>query len=88
MNIVRHAGASSVNLQADLLCGQLLLRVVDDGIGLISLQQTRGRGLQNMQRRLLDMGGRVTLGEHESPGTTLVFEIPITEQRVKGMQTA
>lgn len=88
MNIVRHADASSVQVRADLSQGNLVLHLIDDGVGLTSLSQDKGRGLKNIQRRLLDMGGDVTLGDCGVSGTRLVFEIPIDCQQIDGEQTA
>ncbi len=76
-NVVRHAGASRVNLSLSLdEAGNTLMILEDDGTG-IPAQVREGYGLRNMRERARMMGGTLTLN-NRSPekGTRLTLTIP------------
>jgi signal transduction histidine kinase len=81
-NVIRHAGASRVELSVERLSGQVLLRVADDGKGWPSRhdqtavgKQRSGVGLAGMAERLELMGGRLRI-ERRGKITRLTAEIP------------
>lgn len=84
-NAVRHASATRI----DLIVtpgedGGILVTLSDDGTG---FQPDRacgaageGRGLANMRRRAIQMGGRIDIDSARGRGTQLVLSIPVTTQ--------
>lgn len=75
-NVLRHARAShfrvSLHRAAD---GTRVLEMTDDGVGLPSDVESRGRGFSNMQTRAARLGGRLTRRD-SAAGTTLQLELP------------
>ncbi len=79
-NIERHAGATRVTLTIKGHRNGAILRIADNGIGMIGGPQTgdpRGLGLRNMQERMEQLDGSLAIlstGE----GTTIEAQVPLT----------
>jgi two-component system sensor histidine kinase UhpB len=78
-NISKHAAASSVEIVVKRLGHDMLIRVVDDGRGLIATGDLRrARGLDNMRYRARLIGAKLTwlraLGEG---GTVVELRVPL-----------
>lgn len=75
-NVLRHARAThfrvSLRREPD---GTRVLEMMDDGVGLPSDADSRGRGLENMQARAARLGGRLARRDSGS-GTALRLELP------------
>ena len=79
-NIARHAKASSVEVNLAISDNHLILKVVDDGIG-ISASQIRGHkslGLLGMQERAQLFGGEVNIEGASGRGTAVSVSIPMS----------
>ena len=77
-NVVRHAKATSVNVEFQSKDDGVELKVVDDGIG-ISDEQTRhgdSLGLLGMTERASVFGGSVTVCRGNSGGTVMTLTLP------------
>jgi signal transduction histidine kinase len=76
-NVLKHAKASSVQLEAGLVRGQrrVFIRVRDNGQGFVEPHR-RGRGLSNMTRRALSIGGELSVST-SSQGTTVELLLPV-----------
>lgn len=74
-NIVRHARARNVQIQARDLEDKLSLLIKDDGIGLSS-EVKPGYGLRNMRDRSRLLNGEMHFSEPSGKGTTVTLEIP------------
>jgi signal transduction histidine kinase len=76
-NVLKHAKASSVQLEAGFVRGQrrVFIRVRDNGQGFVEPQR-RGRGLANMTRRALSIGGELSVST-SSQGTTVELLLPV-----------
>jgi signal transduction histidine kinase len=82
-NSVRHASATRIELAVkpgdD---GAILVLLSDDGIGFepegASGAAGEGRGLANMRRRAVQMGGRIGIESAPGRGTQLILAIPTT----------
>ena len=74
-NVARHAQAhrADVELDAD---SDLVLRVVDDGVGLP--ETGRRSGLDNLARRAKALGGTFYAGRAPVGGTELIWRVPLT----------
>lgn len=76
-NVVKHAGASRVDVQLRLREGQLQLVVRDDGIGAAGVgDDSSGRGLSNMRTRALQLGGELHV-HGGSGGTRVTLQVPL-----------
>jgi signal transduction histidine kinase len=81
-NVVRHAGASVVQLQLSDEQSRLTIAVVDDGRGL--KDATSGvthSGLNNMRQRLAEVGGLCEIQPGpDGRGTEVRFAMPLRSQ--------
>ena len=57
-NVLRHSRASYCSVELDVLDGEIVLTVSDDGVG---GDISRGAGLKGMEERLMAIGGRLEL---------------------------
>jgi signal transduction histidine kinase len=77
-NIIRHAGATQVQITMSAAEGSLLIRIADNGRG---LEPVAGKGahhgLAGMRERLLRLGGRCEVTSNAGSGTTVTFIIPV-----------
>jgi signal transduction histidine kinase len=74
-NIVRHANARHVSIQAQDLGEQLRVLIKDDGTGIVQNTQP-GYGLRNMRDRSRLLNGELHFSEPSGKGTTITLEIP------------
>lgn len=74
-NIVRHAKARNVLLQATNLGEHLQILIRDDGIG-FSPNSHAGYGLRNMRDRARLLNGELQFSEATTKGTTVILDIP------------
>ena len=74
-NAARHARASRVDVQL-VSDGDVVLRVVDDGVGPPVDAVGDGHGLRNMARRAKRWGGKLELRRGEAGGTILEWRVP------------
>ncbi|SHG77674.1 two-component system, NarL family, sensor kinase [Cognatiyoonia sediminum] len=80
-NIERHAQASHVSVSLKGNRRGALLRISDDGTGMVWPAAARGRvsglGLRNMQERIEQIGGSLRVMSSED-GTTIDAQVPLT----------
>jgi signal transduction histidine kinase len=74
-NIVRHANARNVSIQAQDLGEQLRVSIKDDGTGITPNAQP-GYGLRNMRDRSRLLNGELQFSPPSHKGTTVSLEIP------------
>ena len=72
-NILRHAGASRVDVELAVIDGEPVLSIVDDGRGGIDRS---GHGLDGMRERLAGVGGRLEVDSPADGGTRLRLVLP------------
>ena len=73
-NAARHAGASTVRIDADAAGDVIRLAVRDDGIG--GADPARGSGLVGLHDRVEAIGGTLRVRSRPGEGTTLLAELP------------
>jgi signal transduction histidine kinase len=78
-NIVRHAKARNVRIEARDLGESLQVSVKDDGVGFSAGAQP-GYGLRNMRDRSRLLNGELRFSEPSGKGTTVTLEIPWIDQ--------
>jgi signal transduction histidine kinase len=81
-NVVRHAGASRVDVAvAVALEGELIATVTDDGVGIVRAERPGGRGLTNMARRAESLGGQLAFTPGpQGRGTVVTWRVPLVER--------
>jgi glucose-6-phosphate-specific signal transduction histidine kinase len=75
-NAAKHARASTVSVQIEVVGDVLLLAVRDDGAG--GADFTRGTGLAGLKDRVEALGGRIFLDSPLGAGTSLRVQLPLT----------
>lgn len=81
-NVVRHAGATQVDVLVSVTDDQLVLTVADNGVGFPTarggrLKDTEHRmGLTGMRERLLAAGGKLQIGNRD-PGAEVQISVPL-----------
>jgi len=75
-NVVKHAGAGLVAVDARISCGRLLIDVTDDGRGGASADS--GSGLRGLADRVGALDGRVAIDSPPGGGTHVHVEIPVS----------
>jgi signal transduction histidine kinase len=80
-NIVRHAGATQVEISLQAGPGQLTLKVHDNGRGIraAELNDRRAIGLLGMRERAQSVGGAITITGGAGVGTTVLVTIPLEQ---------
>ena len=73
-NIGKHASAASASVTVARLDGQVVVEVVDDGIG--GADTERGTGLRGLADRVEALGGRLRIWTPHSGGTRVRAELP------------
>jgi signal transduction histidine kinase len=73
-NVARHAKATRVDVHLRCSVERVALTIEDNGVGFDTTQRTPGLGLANMQERMLNVGGRLTLESQAGIGTTVRAE--------------
>ena len=75
-NVARHAQATRV--EVEVIAGdEVVVRVIDDGIGPPGPDALRGHGLNNMEARADRNGGSFELSAGPTGGTVLVWQVPL-----------
>jgi PAS domain S-box-containing protein len=80
-NIVRHAGATKVEVSLQAGPEHLTLKIHDNGRGITTaeLYDRKAIGLLGMRERAEIVGGTVTIGGGAGKGTTVLITIPLTQ---------
>src|SRR4051794_5725245 len=75
-NAAKHAHATVVGVQADVVDGDLRVSVQDDGVG--GADPALGSGLVGLTDRVEALGGKLTLHSPRAGGTTLHIDLPVS----------
>ena len=73
-NVAKHAGASCATVDVSRTNGQVVVDVVDDGVG--GADPERGSGLRGLADRVEALGGRLRVWSPSGGGTRVKAEIP------------
>lgn len=81
-NVVRHAGASRVQIQISREAGNLLLEIADNGQGITEedLNRPNSLGLLGIRERIQALGGTVRLKNAPEGGMKLRIRIPLARE--------
>ena len=75
-NVARHARATRVDVELRCNNDEILMRVVDDGVGVPALRAADGHGLRNMATRAQRLSGSFEVGPGEHGGTAVTWRVP------------
>lgn len=78
-NAFRHSGAARVDLELTFEPGRVRASLRDDGRGFDPGSVKKGRGLDNMETRVTELGGRLDLRSGTGQGTEVRLEVPLRE---------
>jgi signal transduction histidine kinase len=70
-NVIKHAKASEVEINVEYAANLLTVSIHDDGCGFEPANHVTGNGLDNMKRRLADIGGSCSIETCPGRGTTV-----------------
>ena len=76
-NALRHAEAATIELRLERLDGQLVLRVLDDGVGLEDVEE--GAGLTGMRERALMIGADLAVDAAAGGGVEVRLTLPLRD---------
>jgi signal transduction histidine kinase len=76
-NCVKHAKANSVSVTIQVTTTHLIIKLMDDGIGISGTRQF-GNGLNNMKKRIADIAGVLEIGQNDPSGTAITMQISLT----------
>lgn len=78
-NIIKHAGASVIDINLYCSSNLLTVEISDDGNGFNMDEKIAGSGLQNIHKRARMLQGHVTISSDINAGTEIKIEIPLYE---------
>ena len=77
-NVIRHSGATEVQISLSILSDELTIKVQDNGRGLNTGDMHSSRdGLHGMRERLGQLGGRCDIAESTDGGACVKLTIPV-----------
>jgi len=79
-NIIKHAGATQVQILCHHSGKKLELTIRDNGKGFDPFLATRGAGLHNLHQRAQRLGALCVLDSAEGKGTSVFISVPATMQ--------
>jgi signal transduction histidine kinase len=81
-NVLKHAGASEVRVAFALEPAAFTLTIADNGRGFLAEATAgTGNGLDNMRRRLEEIGGRCAIRSAPGQGTCVTFNVSVKARR-------
>ena len=78
-NAIRHAKASTVDIEIQRTGNFVKMDIHDDGVGFNPLKIKKGAGLKNIQNRVYLIDGKHSIESEPDKGCTITIEFPITE---------
>ena len=87
-NVMKHAGATEVQILIQFEAGLLVIEVTDNGKGFDPAAKLRGNGLPNMKRRMEGVGGRWIQTSKPGEGTRVRLELAFADTSRTGKSPA
>jgi signal transduction histidine kinase len=75
-NVVRHSRARRVELRAQIVRGEYVLSVSDDGVGFDPAHAREGVGLKSLRERARDLRGDLSIQSKPGGGTSVTLRAP------------
>jgi signal transduction histidine kinase len=80
-NIQRHSRATQVELCAQTMPTEIILEIIDDGVGFDRRALNSGFGLRGMQERVQMLGGQIQIASTPGLGTRIQVKIPYLDEK-------
>jgi ligand-binding sensor domain-containing protein/signal transduction histidine kinase len=80
-NAARHSRCTRVHIDFRIAAADLLLDVIDNGIGFNQSVESQGHGLRSMKRRAQALGGAVEMKSQPGQGTHVSLRMPVSRRR-------
>lgn len=74
-NSLRYADASSITVTVSKMVSNLVFKISDNGKGFDIAAVKRGNGLNNMEKRMRDIGGTLAINSGKNKGTEIIITI-------------
>jgi len=74
-NSIKHSEATEVRISFDKENGRFLIRISDNGKGFDEANLKQGNGLNNMHKRIAEIGGELSIQSQPGQGTVLKLNI-------------
>lgn len=82
-NTIKHAKASQIEIQLNLILNDLNLLFEDNGIGFNAKNYNKGIGFINLETRIQKLNGTFSIDSKPKRGTIINIEIPISDATVQ-----
>lgn len=82
-NTLRHAKADELEVYLNLIDQNILLRVIDDGVGFdpeVQQKKAGSYGLLNIRERITGVGGTLKIISFKNQGTSIEIKIPLLKE--------
>jgi signal transduction histidine kinase len=76
-NVIKHAKATQAWISLTQTPRKMLLTVSDNGVGFSSEHQSEGIGMRNIQARVEELSGKISIESRPEHGTKVAVEVPI-----------
>ncbi len=76
-NMIKHSGASKVQVQLYQNAKQLICLVEDNGVGMEINQDAKGHGMTNIQTRLEAVNGEINIESQKGKGSTFMVKLKV-----------
>jgi len=76
-NIIKHAAATEIDLEAEKKNNQIVIKIKDNGKGFDKAIASRGRGILNMESRSEMIDATINFDSHPGKGTLVTISINI-----------
>ncbi|HKK39070.1 MAG TPA: sensor histidine kinase [Cryomorphaceae bacterium] len=77
-NTLKHANASKVEIEVEV-DNELIFRYRDNGVGFDTSRSYEGIGLKNIQERVANLGGILSVESAQNQGTSYIVTIPLAK---------
>jgi signal transduction histidine kinase len=78
-NILKHSQARNVQVELSRDKRQVMLRIMDDGIGFDISVERDGLGLASMRQRVQALGGSIEISSSQKAGTHIDVRVPVRQ---------
>jgi NarL family two-component system sensor histidine kinase LiaS len=80
-NTLRHAKANELEVYLKIVGQNILLRVIDDGVGFEEKDEHAGSyGLRNIRERIAGVGGSTKIISFKGQGTSIEIKVPVVKE--------
>lgn len=77
-NVLKHSKCNHLEIKLIVEDNTMVLTIADNGVGFDMQHVQRGHGLDNLEKRALDIGGSVHISSVSGMGTKIAFHLPLT----------